>query len=274
MTNSNVDELSKIRDEVNSIQNHILNSAKPWYKNISTIISLSALAFSLLTSYLASKREDSQDIQNNRQDLRVILQRLASLPIQNTEMSIKYKSDPITFATISGFINQENSFLVQQATEIVTKLPKNQVTAAELHAIAMALTNSYNVAKAIDFLHRSIEISEDLNSEVNARRMLSSLQFMVGKPQIGRVSFQECLNIFDKYPGFDVITVSTTTVLTELSWAQAEANFGDNASAMTHVENAERLLQNKPNSPAFLNIRAQVQQAKALMSPNQFLQNQ
>ena len=106
----------------------------PWYKNVSTIISFAALAFSFGTTYVSYRRAETQDIQSMRQELRGILQRLAALPKENLDISKRYKEDPAAISLASGFINQENTLLSRQAAEIARKLPKDKVSATEYYA--------------------------------------------------------------------------------------------------------------------------------------------
>lgn len=137
-------KLDLMKQEVDALQIAITGHTKPWYKNMSTILSIVALLFSFSTTYVSYHRTTIQDIQSTRQELRGLLQRLSTLPKENVEISKKYADDPASVKTVMGFINQEGSLLATQAAELAKNLPSNLVSGTEYYAIAVALQNSYN----------------------------------------------------------------------------------------------------------------------------------
>lgn len=104
-------DLHLLKKEVDALQVKILEQRTPWYKNISTIISLIALFFSFGTTFVSYNRTQIQDIQDRRVELRGLLQRLSTLPRENLEATKKYAGDPASASSIYGLINQENTLL-------------------------------------------------------------------------------------------------------------------------------------------------------------------
>src|SRR5215216_3760028 len=83
-------ELATIHREIDALQIVVAERTKPWFKNPATILSVSALLFSFGTTYVSNRRIAAQEVQNNHQQLRTILQRLAALPKENLEVGKKY----------------------------------------------------------------------------------------------------------------------------------------------------------------------------------------
>jgi tetratricopeptide (TPR) repeat protein len=206
-----------------------------------------------------------QDIQSSRQEMRGLLQRLAALPKENVEIQRKYSDDPASMNMISGLINQENTLLVQQASELAKKLPRNLVSGSEYYSIAVALQAAYDLPQAEEFLEYSIKSSQsskDFNVNIGALRTAANLQFLKGQPEAGRVEYQRALNIFSEYPGYDSFTIMMTNLITELAWAYSEASVGAYALANQHVQNGWATVRAMPTSPGSEMLKAMVSQAE------------
>lgn len=258
------DRLDVMKREIDALQVAVTGQRTPWYKSVSTIISFAALAFSFGTTYVSYRRTEVQDIQSMRQELRGILQRLAALPKENLDISKRYKEDPAAINLAGGFITQENSLLSRQAAEIARRLPKDKVSATEYYAIALALQNSYNIHSERDFLLLCIENAKDFSDEIAALRTIANLEFIEGHAEAGRVKYQEALNIFAKYPGYDSYTKASTDIWTELNWAASEAGLGARSLVSQHIQNAENLLTTLAPGPGTEMLRSQISQAKQL----------
>jgi tetratricopeptide (TPR) repeat protein len=263
MTEELEQKVELMKREIDALQISILGQKpKPWYRNISTILSVVALLFSFGTTYVSYLRNESQDIQSARQELRTLLQRLATLPKENVDNYKKFADDPASMNLVGGFINQENAMLARQAAEIAKKLPVDLVSGTEHYAIAVALQNSYDLAAADEFLKYAIQAAKDFNTEIAALRSTANLQFIQGRPESGRVEYQKALNIFSKYSGYDPFTKTSTNIWTELAWAISEANMGLPAFASQHMESAKALVNGLPRSPGADMLRAQLSQAE------------
>ncbi len=241
----------------------------PRFLNVATIVSVTALLFSFGTTYVSYTRTASQDIHALRAELRAILQRLVALPKDNFEVNQKYKEDPGAIDFLGGYHNQENSLLARQAAEIVSRLPKDQVSASEFYTVAMALQFSYNFERAQAFAIQAIEAAtqRDLNDEVAALRMSGNLFFVSGKPEQGRVVYQKALNIFSGYPGLtDGFVIAVTHVATELNWAGSEASIGSIDLANQHIASAERYASASPAGPGTDALKARIAQDKSRLN--------
>jgi hypothetical protein len=252
-----------MKREIDALQIAVTGHRTPWYRSISTILSVVALLFSFGTTYVSYHRTAIQDIQGMRQELRGLLQRLTALPKENVEIYKKYAGDSASLKIVSGLINQEGTLLARQAAELAKKLPGDLVSGTEYYTIAIALQNSYDLAGADEFLKYSIKAATDFNTEIAAVRSTAVLQFVQGRPDSGRVEYQKALDIFSKYPGYDPFTRASTNIWTELAWVFSETNAGQLALARQHIESAKVLVSGLPRSLGTDRLRADVAQAEA-----------
>lgn len=263
-------DLVLLKREVDALQIVVHSQSTPWYRNISTLISVIALIFSFGTTYVSYVKAKNQDIQNLRVELRGLLQRLSALPKENVEMMKKYESDQASLISIGGFLNQENALLSRQAAEIARKIPSEYISATELSAIANALLYSYNIDGAKELFTKAIDVSEDMNDRITGLRNRANILFMTGQPEAGRVDYQRALNVFSEINSkYNDFTQKATHIQTEEAWAYAAANIGAKDEALQHLRNAENYVSSLPPGKETDRIRQGVLQEKAMISGDQ-----
>jgi len=271
------EQISHLKSEINSLKTAQAARTSPWYRNASVVLSLVALMFSFGTTFVSYKRANDQEVLSTKQELRGLLQRLAALPKDNLEATKKYSDDPLSFALVSGYINNETSLLARQSAAIARKLPRGTVSPAEYHSIGMALVGVYDLGSAKEFYELALSSAQDLkdfNTEIGAQRGIASLYFMTGAPEKGRAEFEKASTIFDRYPGYDQNTKAYTQVPTELTWAQAEKYMGSSSLAGNHLDNAEKYTNELSASPIkdtlvqqVAQVKLQILEGKSLASP-------
>jgi tetratricopeptide (TPR) repeat protein len=268
MDNENTElraQVQMMKREIDALQVNILRASKPWYTDIATWLSIVAMIFSFGTTYVSYRRTASQDIENMRNELRGLLQRMAALPKENVEITKKYQSDPMSMSLIGSYINQENTLLSRNAAAIAKKLPKSSISAAEYYAIGVALFGAYDLAGANEFLELASKANPDFNVKIAVLRMLANMRFIQGAAEGGRDVYRKALDIFSEFPEYDRFTKASTTVITHLSWASSEASFNQLALAREHVDRATEALEGLPKGPGFMMLQSQINQAKTML---------
>jgi tetratricopeptide (TPR) repeat protein len=255
-------QVSHLRDRIDSLAEETQSAKKPWFKNVSTLISVAAFLFSFGTTIVSYRRTTEQDIHNLRSELRVLLQRLAALPRENVEITQKYVAEPSIVAVLSGYVNQENLLLSRQADEAIKRLPRDQVSATDYLAVALALEQSRNFDSAIENFNNALSAATILDDEVAALRLLGSLEMMAGKSGQARSHFQQALDIFGKYRTYDDLTKLNTNFLTEMTWAGAEANSHNLDIAQQHLNKADQITDSLPKGLQTDMYKAQIAQFK------------
>ena len=258
-----VDEMHLIATD---LQARVIEKPKRWYTNPATIVSILAFSLSLVTTYFADRRVAAQDVRNAREELRVLLQRLSALPRENLEATKKYEGDPSTVNSLSSLFNQENTMLARQAAELSKRLPTDMVSATEYYSIAVALQSAYDLRGAAESLQTAVKKAQDFNTEIGARRLLASVEFLAGNQKGGREEYENARKIFAKYKDYDPYTVAQTTVLTELAWAGSEATTGNPSLIAQHLDAADGIAGSLPVSPGARQLRGLVTQARNNMA--------
>jgi tetratricopeptide (TPR) repeat protein len=243
-----VHKIELMKEEIDALQISLMNEKKPWYKNASTLIALLALLFSFGTTFVSYIRIREQDVQNSKSDLRSMLQRMSSLPKENFEIQKKFMDDPIGTGLLGGYINQENTILSRQAFDLINNLPQDRVTAIEYYSTANALMNAYDLVNALELFRKSVEISNDFNTELAARRGYANLLLLTGKLEEGRHQYELTIDIFSKYKEYNKIIQMTANIETELHWANAEVLCGYKDKGQIHIKNASSYLENLPKT--------------------------
>jgi len=230
----------------------------------SIVISLLALLFSFGTTAASAYRTRQQDLHNARTELRGLIQRMSSLPRENAEMMAKYEAHPLTQASLSALLNQENALIAKQAEEVVLRI-RRHVSATEYLAVANAMAASGIAQTKYNLFELAVAAANDVNDEVAALRMFGASLFQVGEAGRGRIQFQTALDVFAKYPTANKYYVFATHVTTERSWAQAEFAWGSADEARAHLERAAALVGQMPPSEPTNQLRGQIQEVARTM---------
>lgn len=254
-----------LKQEVDALQVATMAAKRPWYRDLSTLVAILALTFSFGTTYVSYKRADAQDILASRAELRLLLQRLAALPKENLEITERYAEDAASLAYASGYISQETGLLARQAAEIANRLPRDQVTSSEYHAVSLALWNAGDAAAALPFAVHAIESATDAASAANALRAYGGDLFSLGQFEEGRKQYQAALGLFDKYPGYSDYYQKSTHFITQSAWAVWEANNGFLDLAEEHVATAESIVSQLPPGAGTDQFRHQIEQQRSVL---------
>ena len=224
------EKLSTVKREVDALQISLSEEMKPWFKQASTIVAVIALIFSFGTTFVSYQRTNQLDINSDRKELREILNRLSTLPIESFNYSIQFANNNSALNTINSFIANEQSYLAQQAAELATRIPENLITAQEYTNIAHAMLNQMWMDRAIEFYETAVKKATDFNTENSALRSLSMALFQSDKPDKGRRTFQKAMIATEEYKDISFVAFANSVVLTRLAWANSEFYFANNRS--------------------------------------------
>lgn len=224
----------------------ILFLKRLWHKSPATIISIFALLFSFSTTIVSYYRTQNEDIQLARTELRGILQRLSYLPIDTFEFNQKHKNNPQA-EILSGNLNQENSLLVQQASEIIDKFP-NEISAIEYLSVSLALINAGDLEKVPKYFDSALKITSDPNVKVTTLRYYGNYYMSVGQTTPARRKFEEALTIWQDYPNVTEFFKKSTNAITEMNWAQSEFSVNNIEARNEHIRKSSEIIKSLPSS--------------------------
>lgn len=262
MTQQYHDELQLIKKEVDALQIEVMKGQAPWFKSPSIIISLVALLFSFGTTCVSYYKAGREEVQSARTELRGILQRLSSLPKDNFELVRKYKDDPEGLS-LSGLLNQENSLLARQASEIIDRYP-SEISAAEYQAVGNALAQAADFTKVPLYLDRALARTSDPNTKVAILRSYGFHLLATGQITEGRRKYEEALSIWSRYPDLSIYYKKSADAFTEMYWAQAEATINNFEDARVHIRKSLDIVRSLPPGPQPAQIKTQILHTQAV----------
>ena len=262
-------EVSNLKREVDAMQIKLLSEAKPWYKKASSLIALFALIFSFGTTVISYQRTIEQDNRSLKQELRGLILQLVQLPLKSIELNENHKNEPLFLLGISGVLNQESTILADQSAVVAAKIPQ-LVTAAEYLTMANALHNGGQLERAKDMRGMAIKVSKNPIDAVTALRQLGMMEFQRRDLKTGREYYREALTVFDQLEEkSDQGVVSYTNALTEMFWAQMEANANQCQDFEIHIKEAKRLASGAPSGTKGSTL-AQISETESYGCPPKF----
>lgn len=214
-------QLSRMKDEIDSLQMVIAEKSKPWYKQTATLIAIAALFLSFITTVYSEMRAHQQDVNSDRQELSALIQRLTAIPRDETEFRLKYRNNQTAAVSLSGQLQEEQVVLAKRAAEIVDRLPSEKVSSAEYLAIAGALESSGVYDRSLEMIQRGIPASKDANELIGLLRTNAALLYDMGDYRGGDAKFQEALDAFKKFPVKVTWYVESAQANTEIIWAES-----------------------------------------------------
>lgn len=241
------DEIRRMKAEVDALQVHAMAEDRPWYLQMSALVSIFALAVSIFSAWASYDLAKRQNLREDRAELRELLQRLHAMPRENIELLVKYRDQPLVANQLSSVLNSENAALSTQALGIIDRIP-DAVTSSERLAVAGALQNSGRIREALE-IHEAVAGSEaaTANDVLAAYRTLGANFFMLGEIEQGRHSFDQARGVLEtrfkrEHKSFKLFS----NVTTELYQAQAEAYVRACPEAAEHVDAAATLIASRP----------------------------
>lgn len=228
-----------------------------WYKKPATIISIVALSFSFGTTGFSYYNSHNEEVLANRRDVRSILERLSTLPIDNYELMEKYK-DKATGQALSGMLNQENVLLATQAAELIERFPKS-FTSTEYYAIAYALASSNIMSKVPTMFQHAIDTATSSNDLNTADRGYAAYLYSKGEYSEGKRLYNEALNVWSKFPERNAYVVNSVDLLTLMYWSQSDYTAGEKSDALAHLTEARKKLTLLSPGPYTDTLRAQIE---------------
>lgn len=190
-------------------------------KDIVAIL-ISSLAFLLslvatIISLIRSKYEKQRAIKKEITDT---LSKIVSTSLENAKLYRESaEKDPPYYQAVSSILNQQNAFLLQQATYLMDEVP-GLVTAIEYNTIAAANANAGDLISAEKYYKKAIDVSPNNYYRSLAIRGYAGYLFPQRRFDEARENFRKAISLLT---GGDNL-VRYTNGLTYQMWAWNELN--------------------------------------------------
>jgi tetratricopeptide (TPR) repeat protein len=227
-------EISALRSDLDKLRATTTQAGLPWYRQVSVIVSLVALVFSIAATYYANEQTARQNDRAARTELGQLIQRLSALPKENADLTAKYANNRSVLTSLSGSINAENLVLAQQAADVIDRIP-DQVSAAEYFTVASALKLSAYYSRSQTLIDRGLRVDADLVTREGLLRLKGTLLFDAGDVAGGRAQLQQALELWRDESTKEQ---ATGNAYTEILWSGLERQAGNCQEAESHLSRA------------------------------------
>ncbi len=185
-------------------------------------ISLSILAFVLsgsatIISLVRARQEKQRAI---KKEITETLGRIVATQLDNAKLYRETaQSDPAYFQAASSILNQQNTFLLNQATYLAEQVP-TLITAIEYNTIASATANAGDLIAADRYYKKAVDVSPNVYFRSLAIRSYANFLFSQLRFDEARKNFKQSVGMFTGTGDF----VHFTNGYTYQMWGWNELN--------------------------------------------------
>lgn len=238
--------IDSIENELGEIQRK-LDEKRPWYKNITIIISILAFIISTTTTGVSLYRINKRDYLEARSELRSIIIRL----VNNREESIKIrhedKNDSMTKSLLIEGLNKRNVVLAEQGQFLLDQIENSywgegSVFSSEFLVLSDAFSKSSINTYEENLLKAAVDRATDVYSAVTALRLLAQRALEEERYDEMKKYYENAIGIFDLDSTDEVpeISVLRSRAVTYIGWARGEAQRGSCESARRRILDADK----------------------------------
>jgi tetratricopeptide (TPR) repeat protein len=127
-----------------------------------------------------------------RRALTDLLSRIIHAQLDNAKLLKEYASDAAYIQVVSSTLNQENAFLLSEATMLIEQIP-DFVGTVEYNTVAYALANAADVVRAEDYYRRAIVVAKGPVERTMAQRSFAAFLFNRGRLDEARALYRDAL---------------------------------------------------------------------------------
>jgi hypothetical protein len=218
-------------------------SQRPWYRDGSLMLAILALLFSFGTTAVSYARLAQEDRNEARSELTGYLQRLGELPRLAAEVQLTHGDE--ASSGMSGFFNAETELTANQALSVMNRIP-DSVTTTEYLTVGAAFVGAGSLSQADELYERALDVAKTPIERISALRSRGELSFFADDVASGRQLFRQARDVFAGETAESASLVALTDAYTEIRWGIAEINVRECEEGRSHVEEAERILEDRP----------------------------
>jgi tetratricopeptide (TPR) repeat protein len=127
-----------------------------------------------------------------RSALTDLLSRIIRAQLDNAKLLKEHAADAAYIQMVSSTLNQENAFLLGEATLLIEQIP-DFVGAVEYNTVAYSLTLAGEVVRAEDYYRRAIGVTKSPFERATAQRSFAGFLFTRGRFDEARALYQDAL---------------------------------------------------------------------------------
>lgn len=214
-----------------------------WYKDPGTLISLIAVALSLVTFAYTALKEANEKKDQQREELHSDIVQLNSLATQSSELYIKYKSDPDYYTSVSPSVRAQMALIGTSAYTLLISLG-DDASALDSAVVANALSATGDYATATNALLKALPLAKNPGEYEVIARMLGNYYFYRNDVDEGNKYYRMADNVFLVFSNSEMSPMEMSFVKAEnhAYWAAAAASQKHCDLSQQHVSEATKYL--------------------------------
>ena len=169
-----------------------------------------------------------------RSELTSLLSRIIRGQLDNAKLLKDHSGDAGYVQTVSSTLNQENAFLLSEATLLIEQIP-DLVGSVEYNTLAVSLFNTGDLIRAEAYYRRALQATGGASQLTASQRSFAQFLFSIGRLSEARALFQAAL---EDLPEGDPMTPQINGYTLQ-GWAWNEANNGDTQLANELFDRAQ-----------------------------------
>jgi len=187
-------------------------------------VTISSLAFllSFVATILALVRSSHEKQRAIKKEITELMGKLVATKLEGAKLYREHSGkDPAYFQAVSSILNQQNAFLINQATYLIDQVPR-LVTAVEYNTIATATAETGDFVFADKYFHKAIDTSPPGYYRSLAIRSYAAHLFVQRRFAEGREAFRTSLSLLTG----SSVEVRFTNGVTYQNWGWQELHNG------------------------------------------------
>jgi len=158
-----------------------------------------------------------------RSELTNLLSKITRSQLDNAKLLKEHADDPGYMQLVSSTLNQENAFLLNEATMLMERIP-DFVGAVEYNTVAFSLANIGEAIRAEAYYRRAVEVSANAFERTMAQRSFAYFLFTRGRYEEARALYRDALK---QLPASDPNSHQTNGYTLQ-GWAWSEKHVAHN----------------------------------------------
>lgn len=257
------EELEVRGREIDTLQAAETRRNKPWWRDTTTLVSVGALALTVLTVFLSRVDAGRTDDAAKRDRLTNMIQRITGLQRENAELQTKY---PANWQTVASVLNTDRVILTRQAGELIKQIP-DLVNATEYYAVGLELSRSGETALGREMLDEAVKRARNYLEYTAAVRQQAEIRFGLDDLAGGRALMARAGKVFEEKQEFAAGTSAflraSHAVDNEVRWALLEQAVRQCVQAREHATTARRQLSRLTNPDSYTQLVTNMEKSVA-----------
>lgn len=251
-------------DEIDALQIASQKVIRPWYRDVTVLISLSAFLFSLLTTVFSYYIANQQQVQSNKAELRSLIQRITILNSEYDQLVSGGEKSGYSGSRADAILT-ELILLATQADALMDRIPQDVLSTIEYFSVANAFVKNLYPERAEQMYLKAIDVSETPREKALALRGYANFLMSNGQHEKARQAYKDALSASQEASSTYPSAALRDRLYTHINWAYYELAQRECSIALQQLKEASAVvsqLRLPEEDPALLELNRLLESAE------------